>query len=103
MTDLVSVVRDEGSTGRRYCAKAHESAQPFFDHAINSREIFRAEICTINGRQVVRLARWKLTPAGLKRTGCAFEFGAHRINGIAGIVRDAQVALQPLAVSEVGK
>lgn len=95
MTDILSVVRDEGLTGRRCgAARASESAQPVFsDYVINHRERFRAEICIINGRQIVRLARWKSTSDGLKRTGCAFEFGIHRLDAVAGILASVRRSL----------
>jgi hypothetical protein len=98
MTDSLSVGRNEGLTGRRCsAARAHESAQPIFEYAINPREVFRAEICTINGRQVVRLSRWKRTPAGNKRTGCAFEFGAHRCASVVKMLSDIERMLGGLA------
>ena len=95
MTDTQSVVRDEGSTGhRRSASMAHESAQPIFsEYVINHRESFRAEISNINGREVVCLARWKSTQDGMKRTGSAFEFGAHRLDAIVGILANIQAAL----------
>ena len=92
MTSALLVVRDEGLTGRRCsAARAHESAQPFYsEYAINPREVFRAEICTINGQQVVRLSRWKRTPEGDKRAGCAFEFGAHRSGAVVKLLSDIE-------------
>jgi hypothetical protein len=70
---------------------SERSTQPIFsEYAINPREVFRAEICIINGRQVVRLTRWKRTPEGDKRTGCAFEFGAHRCQGVVKMLSDVQ-------------
>ena len=92
MTSALLVVRDEGLTGRRCsAARAHESAQPFYsEYAINPREVFRAEICTINGRQVVSLSRWKRTPEGHKRTGCTFQFGAHRCKAVANLLSDIE-------------
>jgi hypothetical protein len=59
--------------------------------AINAREGFRVEICIINGRQVVRLLRWKRTAAGKeKRTGCAFEFAAYRCGVVASLIADIE-------------
>jgi hypothetical protein len=60
------------------------------EFSLSRRESLRAEICTINGRQVVRLGRWKLTPNGHKRTGCVLEFGAHRCGAVANLLSDAE-------------
>jgi hypothetical protein len=77
--------------GLGLAATANDSAQPFYsEYAINPREVLRAEICTINGRPVVRLSRWKQTPEGHKRTGCAFEFGAHRCTAVAKLLADIE-------------
>jgi hypothetical protein len=75
--------------------RSHEPAvgkQPFTsEYAINAREGFRVEICIINGRQVVRLLRWKRTAAGKeKRTGCAFEFAAYRCGVVASLIADIE-------------
>jgi len=95
MTATLAVARNEGLG---LAIAANDSAQPFFsEYAINSREVIRAEVCTINGRQVVRLSRWKLTPAGNKRTGCAFEFGAQRCKAVAGLLADIERELGGLA------
>jgi hypothetical protein len=96
MTDSMSVVRNEGLMGHRNGATAaSRSAQPIFsEHEINNREVFRAEICSINGRQVVLLARWKSTSTGLKRTGSAFEFGVHRLDAIAGLLESLRNSLE---------
>jgi hypothetical protein len=69
--------------------------QPFrTERAINPREFLCAEICSIKGRQVVRLSRWKRTAAGNeKRTGSAFEFGAHRCGVVASLLSDIERAL----------
>jgi hypothetical protein len=66
--------------------------QPFTsEYAINPREGFRVEICFIKGRPVVRLIRWKRTAAGNeKRTGCAFEFGAHRCSAVVALLSDIE-------------
>jgi hypothetical protein len=57
---------------------------------LNAHQLMRAEIVTLRGRAVVRLARWKLTTAGPRRTGQAFEFGIHRIADIAGMISEVQ-------------
>jgi hypothetical protein len=97
MTGSLPVVlgRDDG-LGRHYsAATAPESAQPFTsEYAINPREVLRAEICIINGRPVIRLSRWKRTPAGNeKRTGSAFEFAPHRCAVVANLISDIERAL----------
>ena len=77
---------------------SERSTQPIFsEYAINPREVFRAEICAINGRPVVRLTRWKRTPEGNKRTGCAFEFGAHRCKAVASLISDIERELGGLS------
>jgi hypothetical protein len=60
--------------------------------------MLRAEICTINGHQVVRLSRWKQTDLGSKRTGCAFEFGLHRLTAVVGILANIQAAIDAPAI-----
>jgi hypothetical protein len=98
MTVLLTVARNEGPGRHPTANPANDSAQPIFsEHAINPRELLRAEVCTINGRQVVRLSRWKRTPEGNKRTGCAFEFGAHRCKAVAGLLADIERELGGLA------
>ena len=98
MTGSLPVVRDRdgGLEVRHYsAATAPESAQPFYsEYAINPREVLRAEICSIKGRSVVRLTRWKRTAAGNeKRTGSVFEFGAHRCGVVASLISDIERAL----------
>lgn len=63
------------------------------EYTLNPRESFRAEVATTNGRQIVRLSRWKNTPAGPRRTGQVFEFGVHRTAGVAKLVRDVEQLL----------
>ena len=41
----------------------------FSDFSISPREFFRAEICSINGRENVRLSRWKRSASGPPETG----------------------------------
>ena len=95
MTVTLTVARNES---QGLASTANESAQPICsEYAINSREKIRAEICDINGRQVVRLSRWKQSPDGLKRTGCAFEFGAHRCKAVSGLLSDIERELGRLA------
>ena len=89
MTVTVTVLRNESSGRQDIANPANDSAKPFYsEYAINPREVFRAEICTINGKAVVSLSRWKRTPEGHKRTGSAFEFGAHRCQGVVNMLSD---------------
>ena len=83
--DATQVERSEPASG----------TQPFYsEYAINPREVLRAEICSIKGHLVVRLSRWKRSAAGNeKRTGCAFEFGAHRCGVVANLLSDIERAL----------
>jgi hypothetical protein len=60
---------------------------------LNSHQCFRAEITTISGRPIIRLARWKLSPAGRQRTGQVFEFAAHRTGEVAKMISDVQAYL----------
>lgn len=61
---------------------------------LNSHESFRAEIVDRQDKSIVAISRWKKTATGrLKRTGVAFEFGAHRIAGMAALVADVQRVL----------
>jgi hypothetical protein len=71
---------------------ATDPLQPFYsEYAINPREVLRAEICSIKGRSVVRFSRWKRTAAGNeKRTGCAFEFGAHHCSAVVALLSDIE-------------
>jgi hypothetical protein len=98
MTVTLTVVRNEGLSRQRIAATANDSAQPFYsEYAINPREVFRAEVCTINGRAVVRLSRWKRTPEGHKRIGFVFEFGAHRCQGVVKMLSDIERELGGLS------
>src|SRR2546425_903393 len=98
MTVTLTVLRNEGPGRQPIANPANDSAQPIYsEYAINPREVFRAEICTINGRRVVRLSRWKRTPTGNKRTGCAFEFGAHRCKAVANLLSNIERELGGLA------
>jgi hypothetical protein len=65
---------------------------------LNPHESFRAEIIHRQGKTIVAIGRWKTSSAGAKRTGVAFEFAAHRISGMAKIVRDLQRAFASLGV-----
>jgi hypothetical protein len=62
------------------------------EFTLNPHESFRAEIIDRQGKTIVAIGRWKISSAGAKRTGVAFEFAAHRIPGIAKIIRDLQRA-----------
>jgi len=66
---------------------------------LNSHESFRAEIIDRQGRSIVAISRWKMSPAGNpKRAGTPFEFAAHRTNGVAKIVAELQRVLVSLGV-----
>ena len=64
---------------------------------INRHECFRAEITMRDGKPIVALSRWKTTPAGTRRTGQAFEFGARRLSAVAKLLADAGTALDSIA------
>ena len=58
---------------------------------LNPHETLRAEIVDRRGKSIVAISRWKKTTTGrVKRTGATFEFGAHRIAGMAELVADVQ-------------
>ena len=64
---------------------------------INRHECFRAEITMRDGKPIVAFSRWKNTPAGTRRTGQAFEFGAQRLSAMAKLLADAGAALESIA------
>jgi hypothetical protein len=65
---------------------------------INHHECFRADITMRNGKPIVALSRWKTTSAGTsRRTGQAFEFGAHRLSAVAKLLAEAETALDSIA------
>jgi hypothetical protein len=72
------------------------------DFLLNHRQRFRAEISTRDGKPVVCISRVKKTPKGLQRTGQAFEFGAHRIKAVAGLLAEVQRVLHDLHAEEGG-
>jgi hypothetical protein len=57
---------------------------------LNPHESFRAEIIDRQGKSIVSISRWKSTPAGLKRTGISFEFGAHRTAAVTNLLIEVQ-------------
>ena len=72
------------------------------DFLLNHHQRFRAEILTRDGKPVVSLSRVKKTPKGIQRTGQAFEFGAHRIKSIVGLLAEVQRVLNDLQAEEGG-
>jgi hypothetical protein len=50
---------------------------------LNRHQSFRAEIIECDGKRVVSISRWKVTPVGVRRTGQSFEFAAHRAAAVA--------------------
>ena len=62
------------------------------EFTLNPHESFRAEFIDRQGKTIVAIGRWKMSSAGAKRTGVAFEFAAHRIPGMAKIIKDLQRA-----------
>ena len=53
---------------------------------LNQHQSFRAEIIERDRKHIVFIARWKTTPAGLRRTGQSFEFAAHRAAAVANLL-----------------
>jgi hypothetical protein len=64
---------------------------------INRHESFRVAITMRDGNAIVALSRWKNTPAGTRRTGQAFEFGAGRLSAVAKLLADAGTALESIS------
>jgi hypothetical protein len=66
------------------------------DFLLNHNQRFRAEIISRDGKTVVSISRWKSTPKGPRRTGQVFEFGAHRIGAVTGLLAEVQRVLNAL-------
>jgi hypothetical protein len=66
------------------------------EFSLNAWESIRAEVCQRRGKSIVSIARWKRTSAGSQRTGCGFEFAAHRVDDMAKMIGDVQRALASL-------
>jgi hypothetical protein len=60
---------------------------------LNAWESIRAEVCQRRGKSIVSISRWKTTAAGPQRTGSGFEFAAHRVEDMAKMMGDVQLAL----------
>jgi hypothetical protein len=60
-----------------------------YDYALNGRDVMRAEIVKRN----VALSRRKSTGSSYKRTGKAFEFGAHHLEGVIDLLCNLRRAL----------
>jgi len=67
---------------------------------LNRHQCFRAEVIERKGKPIVSLSRWKSTPAGEVRTGQAIEFGAHRLAGIAQLLKDIETEMNGKEVTE---
>lgn len=79
------------------CVSDHD-AIVVADFPISAHQSFRAEIATRDGKSIVSLSRWKNTPAGARRTGQSFEFGAHRTAGVVKLLGDVQNVLKATGV-----
>ncbi len=60
----------------------------FSEYPLNRHDALRAEVTIRDGKAVVALSRWKNSPTGARRTGQAFEFGAHRLHAVMQILAD---------------
>ena len=60
---------------------------------LNRHQVFRAEVIMREGTPTVAISRWKITAAGARRTGQAFEFGAHRIGAVINLLSEMQSVL----------
>ena len=61
---------------------------------VNHHQSVRAELVVRAGKPMVSISRLKITPSGARRTGQAFEFGAHRTAAIVSLLSEV---LQTLA------
>ena len=64
------------------------------EYEVSHHDVIRAEIIERQGKPVVTLSRWKRSPNGDKRSGQAFEFGAHRTEGVANILNSVLLSLR---------
>lgn len=64
------------------------------EYPLNRHQSFRAEIIARDGKSTVSISRWKMTPAGAKRTGQALEFGSHRLQAVADLLADVAAVLE---------
>jgi hypothetical protein len=55
---------------------------------LNHHQSFRAELVVRAGKSMVSISRLKNTPNGARRTGQAFEFGAHRAAAMAKLLSE---------------
>jgi hypothetical protein len=60
---------------------------------LNHHQSFRAELVVRAGKSMVSISRLKNTPNGARRTGQAFEFGAHRAAAMAKLLSEIVHAL----------
>ena len=70
--------------------------QPRFvaEYEINHLDVIRAEIVERHGKPIVAIGRWKRSPTGDKPSGQSFEFGAHRIEGVAEVLNSVLLSLR---------
>jgi hypothetical protein len=79
-----------------YAAPRPDAVIVVSDFLLNHNQRFRAEIIRRDGKPVVSISRWKSTPKGPRRTGQAFEFGAHRTIAVTNLLVEVQRVLSAL-------
>jgi hypothetical protein len=70
------------------CASPRDACIVVSEFPLNHHQSFRAEIVMRAGKPMVSISRLKITPNGARRTGQAFEFGAHRTAAIAHLLSE---------------
>ena len=75
------------------CASPRDACIVVSEFPLNHHQSFRAEIVMRAGKPMVSISRLKITPDGARRTGQAFEFGAHRTAAIASLLSEVLRAL----------
>ena len=74
-------------------ARPNDTCIVVAEFRLNHHHSFRVELVVRAGKPMVSISRLKITPLGARRTGQAFEFGAHRTAAIAGLLSEVLRAL----------
>lgn len=75
------------------CSVAASTTIVVGEFELNRHHRLRATVTERAGRQVIAIARWKITPAGERRCGQSLEFGAHRIVDVARLLNQVLRAI----------
>lgn len=85
-----------GQRTREIPLQATDASVVVAEFLINNHQSFRAEIIERGGKRIVSLSRWKVTPAGPRRTGQTFEFAGHRTEAVEILLGEVQRVLHVL-------